>query len=101
MDTLNIKTRQDAVNFINYLCSLYWTKDVEYYCYEIFKDVIADADEHHSKIDRLKAYINTLVDSDINDEFVVRLLSIADNCNQVVLTREVEPIWSEVMDNGN
>lgn len=81
MDISNVVDKQSATQYIKDLTNIYWTKDVEYYCYNIFQDVIKDADEHNSRIDRMEQYINTLSDEDINnEEFKTKLYSIESNC---------------------
>ena len=72
MNVSDIKTNQDAIEFVDYLIETYYPKDVEYISGIIFEDLILSADPNNTKIDRLIQYLNNL---ESIDENILRLLS--------------------------
>lgn len=60
MNIADIKTKQDAIDFVNYLSKTYLSKDVEYISGIIFVNLILDADHTNTKVDRLIQYLDSL-----------------------------------------
>ena len=75
---MEIITKQDVLDFINYLLITYKLKDVEYFSGIRFQNIIETPDQNNTKIDRLIQHINKL--EYLSDYTISNLKSIEEDC---------------------